>query len=158
MKSNQKPGDHPQFQEKRSRSEQAILGALGEFQGVLGAALGIPNSILGIRSSILGMASHDLSKMKTTILGATPGAIPRIDGSAHERLHVPMHSRSFFSKVGVVPACQKKGGSTRRDQRMKQALLILKEAMKNLNQNPPDWGQSRRIRFSKFPGSELEII
>ena len=48
----------PQFQEKRSRSEETILGALGEFQGILGAAL-------GIRSSILGMASHDLSNMST---------------------------------------------------------------------------------------------
>ena len=35
----------PQFQEKRSRSERAILGALGEFRGILGAALGIGNSI-----------------------------------------------------------------------------------------------------------------
>ena len=74
----------PQFQEKRSRSEKAILGALGEFLGILGAALGIRNSILGIRSSILGMASHDLSNTKTTILGATPGAIPGIGGNPHE--------------------------------------------------------------------------
>ena len=28
----------PQFQEKRSRSEKAILGALGEFRDMLGAA------------------------------------------------------------------------------------------------------------------------
>ena len=75
----------PQFQEKRSWSEKAILGALGEFRGILGAALGIRNSILGIRNSILGMASHDLSNTKTRILGATPGAIPRIDGNPHER-------------------------------------------------------------------------
>ena len=63
----------PQFQEKRSRSEKAILGALGDFRGILGAALGIQNSILGIRNSILGMAFHDLSNTKTTTLGATPG-------------------------------------------------------------------------------------
>ena len=55
----------PQFQERRSRSEKAILGALGEFRGILGAALGIRNSILGIRNFILGMASHDLSNAKT---------------------------------------------------------------------------------------------
>ena len=41
----------PQFQEKHSLGEKAILGALGEFRGILGAAL-------GIRNSILGMASH----------------------------------------------------------------------------------------------------
>ena len=70
----------PQFQEKRSRSEKAILGALGEFRGILGAALGIQNSILGIRNSILGTAPHDLSNTKPTILGATPGAIPGIGG------------------------------------------------------------------------------
>ena len=29
----------PQFQEERSRSEKAILGALGEFRSILGAAL-----------------------------------------------------------------------------------------------------------------------
>ena len=34
----------PQFQEKRSRSEKAILGALGESWGILRAALGIRNS------------------------------------------------------------------------------------------------------------------
>ena len=68
----------PQFQEKRSRSEKAILGALGEFRGILGAALGIRNSILGMRNSILGMEAHDLSNTKATILGATPGAIPEL--------------------------------------------------------------------------------
>ena len=31
----------PQFQEKHSRNEKAILGALGEFRGILGAAPGI---------------------------------------------------------------------------------------------------------------------
>ena len=31
----------PQFQEKRSRSEKAILGALGAFRDILGAALGV---------------------------------------------------------------------------------------------------------------------
>ena len=85
----------PQFQEKRSRSERAILGALREFRGILGAALGIGNSILGIRNSILGMASHDLSNTKPTILGATLGAIPGIAANPPER----------FS-IGVVPAHQ----------------------------------------------------
>ena len=37
----------PQFQEKRFRSEKAILGALGEFRGILGAALGIQKLTLG---------------------------------------------------------------------------------------------------------------
>ena len=94
----------PQFQEKRSRSEKAILGALREFRGILGAALGIRTSILGIRNSILGMASHDLSNTKTTILGATPGAIPGIDGNPHERFSFAPYSRGFFSRIGVVPA------------------------------------------------------
>ena len=98
----------PQFPEKRSRSEKAILGALGEFRGILGAALGIRisilgirDSILGIRNSILGMASHDLSNTKAKIFGATPGAIPGIDGDPHERfLFAPAFSERFFKNWG----------------------------------------------------------
>ena len=48
----------PQLKKKRSRSEKAILGALGEFRGILGAALGIQEVILGMRNSSLGMAVH----------------------------------------------------------------------------------------------------
>ena len=104
----QKPGDHPRFQEKCSRSEKAILGALGELRGILGAALRIRNSILGIRNSILGMASHDLSNTKTT-LGATPGAIPGIDGNPHESdFHLPQHSRSFLFKNWGGPRAPEK--------------------------------------------------
>ena len=90
-----------QFQEKRSRSKKAILGALGEFRGILGAALGIRNSILGMRNSILGMASHDLSNTKPKILGATPGAIPGIDGNPHERFSfAPAFSERFSKNWG----------------------------------------------------------
>ena len=92
---------------KRSRSEKAILGALGEFRGILGAALGMRNSILGMRNSILGMASHDLSNTTTTILGATPRAIPGSDGKPHEIVSFA-HAffGAFFSQHGVVPARQ----------------------------------------------------
>ena len=84
----------PHFQEKRSRSEKAILGALGEFRGILRAAL-------RMRNSILGMASHDLSNTKTTILGATPGAILRIDGNPRERFSfAPAFSERFFKNWG----------------------------------------------------------
>ena len=48
---------------------------------ILSATLGIQQLILGVQISILGMASHDLSNTKTTILGATLGAIPRINGN-----------------------------------------------------------------------------
>ena len=54
------------------------------------------------------MASHDLSNTKTKILGATPGAIPGIDGNPHERFSfAPAFSERFFSRVGVVPARQR---------------------------------------------------
>ena len=89
----------PQFQEKRSRSEKAILGALGDFQGILGA-------ILRIRNSILGMASHNLSNTKTTILGATPAAFPGIDGNPHERFSFAPAFSELFSRIGVVLARQ----------------------------------------------------
>ena len=91
----------PPFQEKRSRSEKAILGALGEFRGILGAALGIQKVILGMRNSILGMAFHDLSDTKRVILGATPGAIPRIDGNPDEIfLFSNAFSEPFFKNWG----------------------------------------------------------
>ena len=84
-------GSH-QFQEKRceTRSEKAILGALrlGELQGILGAALGVQILILGMRNLILRMASHNLSNAKATILGATLGAIPEIEGNLHERFAI----------------------------------------------------------------------
>ena len=101
----------PQFQEKRSRSEKAILGALGEFRGILGAALGIGNSILGIRNSILGMASHDLINTKPTILGATLGAIPGITSNPPERFSfAPAFSERFFKNWGG-PCALEKGSS-----------------------------------------------
>ena len=83
------------------RKGQCILGALGEFRGILGATLGIRNSILGIRNSILGIASHDLSNTKTTILGATLGAIPGSDGNPHEIFaFAPPFSERFFKNWG----------------------------------------------------------
>ena len=91
----------PQFQEKRSLNEKAILGALGEFQGILGAAL-------EVQKIILGMASHDLSNAKATILGASPGAIPGIDGRPHQGLSFAPALSERFSRVGVVPTCQPK--------------------------------------------------
>ena len=65
------------------------------FRGIIGAAL-------GIRNSILRMAFHDLSNRKTTILGATPGAIPGIGGNPHERfLRAP--------RCGSGPNCRLEG-------------------------------------------------
>ena len=66
----QKPGNHPKLRKKRSRSEKAIPGGLGEFWGILGAALGIQNSTLGIRNSILGVASHDLRQNSRGVVHA----------------------------------------------------------------------------------------
>ena len=86
---------------KGSRSEKAILGALGEFRGILGVALGIGNSILGLRNSVLGMASHDLSNMKTTILGATLRTIPGIAANPPERFSfAPAFLERFFKNWG----------------------------------------------------------
>ena len=41
----QKPGAHLTFRKKSSRSEKAILGALGEFRGILGATPGLQKTI-----------------------------------------------------------------------------------------------------------------
>ena len=77
---NQEPGDHPNFRKNALGVKRPFSELLGEFRGILGAVLGVQKVILGMRNSILGMASCDLSSTKTTILGATPGAIPGIDG------------------------------------------------------------------------------
>ena len=94
-------GTIPILEKKCSRSEKAILGALGAFRGILGAALGFQKIILGMRNPILGMASHDLRNAKKTILGATPGVIPRIHGNPHGRFSFAhAFSERFFQKLG----------------------------------------------------------
>ena len=59
-----------------------------------------------MRNAILGMASRDLSNTKTTILGATPGAIPRIDGTHMKDFHLPLRSRSLFFENWGGPRAQ----------------------------------------------------
>ena len=100
----------PQFQEKRSRSEKAIHGALGGFLGILGATLGGRNSILGIQNSILRMASHDLSNAKTTVLGATLAMIPGFEGNTNEMFSfAPPFSERFFKNWGGPRAPERRG-------------------------------------------------
>ena len=82
---------------KRSRSEKAILGALGELRGILGAALGVQKMTLGLQNHILGMAPHGLSNVKTTTLGA----IPRNAANPPERFSfAPAFSERFFKNWG----------------------------------------------------------
>ena len=48
--------------------------------------------------------SHDLSNTKATILGATLGAIPGIDGNPHERCSfAPSFSERLFRELGWSP-------------------------------------------------------
>ena len=82
-----------------------MLGALTEFQDILGAALRIQKMILGIRNSRNGTSL--LEQWKATVLEATLGVIPHIDGNPHERFHVRLHSQSFFLRIWGAPARQK---------------------------------------------------
>ena len=100
---------------KRSQSEKAILGALGEFRGMLGAALGIQKLILGIRNSILGMKFHDLSNTNTTILETTPGAIPGTDGNPPED----------FIGTCILGACFQELGWSSRARRLGLSRVLL---------------------------------
>ena len=59
-----------------------------------------------MRNLILGMVSHDLSNTKATILGATLGAIPGIDGKPHERFSFAPAFSEHFLRMGVVPTRQ----------------------------------------------------
>ena len=57
---------------------------------------------------ILGMAARDLSNAKTTILGATLGAIPGIDANPHERFSfAPVFSELFFQELGWSPRARR---------------------------------------------------
>ena len=77
--------------------KKAILGALGAFRGLLG----VQRIFLGMQNPILGMASHDLCNAKTIVLGATPGAIPGLDGNPHERFSFAHAlSERFFKNWG----------------------------------------------------------
>ena len=100
-------GDHPNFRKNALGVEKAILGAQGEFRAILGATLGVQKLIIGMRNPILGMVSHDLSNAKTTILGATLGAIPGIAANPPERFFsCPCILGAIFPRIGVVPARQ----------------------------------------------------
>ena len=100
----QKPGDHPNFR-KNALEVKGPFSELSESSGVFSEQLSkLEKAALGIRNSILGMASHDLINTKPAILGAIPAELPR----THPKdFHLPLHSRSVFSRIGVVPAHQK---------------------------------------------------
>ena len=49
------------------------------------------------------MASHDLSNTRTTILGATPGAIPGIEETHMKDFHLALHSGVFGQELGRSP-------------------------------------------------------
>ena len=52
------------------------------------------------------MASHDLSNTGAKILGATPGAIPGIDGNPHERFSLAQAFSERFLKNWGGPRAQ----------------------------------------------------
>ena len=56
-----------------------------------------------MQNPILGMASHDLCNAKTRILGATPGAIPGIDGNPHGRFSFAHAFSERFFKIWGGP-------------------------------------------------------
>ena len=96
----QKPGDHPNFQ-KNALGVKRPFSELSENSGVFSEKLSEFNVILGMRKSILGMASHEfIEQYETTILGATPGVIPGIDGNPAERFSFA-HAFSEYAGSGL---------------------------------------------------------
>ena len=92
----QKPGNHPNFR-KNALGATRPFSELWESSGVFSAAFGVQKTVLGMRNPIIGMASRDLSNAKTTILGATLGAIPGNGGKPNERFSfAPAFSEVFF--------------------------------------------------------------
>ena len=82
----QKPGNHPNFEKKRSRSEKAILGA----------NLGIP----GYSRNNSRNGTHDLICVKTLFSEQLSEQLSELVG----RQNFSPNSRCFFFKIGVAPA------------------------------------------------------
>ena len=82
----------PQFQEKRSRSEKAILGALGEFSEQ-------PLEFRNFLKVILGR----LEQCENNNSRINSRSDSRNLWEPHEDFHLPFHSQSFFLRIGVVP-------------------------------------------------------
>ena len=100
----QKPGDHPNLR-KNALGVKRPFSELSESSGVFSESLAefeIPFSeYVDTTFYSRNTASHDLSNTKTKILGATPGAIPGIDGNPHERCSfAPAFSERFFQELG----------------------------------------------------------
>ena len=90
----------PQFQEKRSQSEEAILilGALGEFRGILGAALGVQKMISrNEKGPILGMVSRDFGQ-ETKHVKIGHVKIDRAHFRVHFREHWKISCEHWFSR------------------------------------------------------------
>ena len=87
----QKPGNHPNFEKKRSPSEKAILGA----------TLGI----LGYSRSNSQNGTDDLIYVKTLFSEQLSERLSELVG----RQNFSSNSRSVFFKIGVVPAHQNGG-------------------------------------------------
>ena len=83
-----KPGNHPNFEKKSSRSEKAILGA----------TLGIP----GYSRSTSRNGTHDLFYVKTLFSEQLSQRLSELVG----RQNFSPNSRSVVFKIGVVPARQ----------------------------------------------------
>ena len=87
-----------QFQEKHSRSEKAIFGALGKFRGKnrsnsRNSTFHSRNTKFHSRNGIPRLEQYE----NHISCRATPGAIPGIDGNPHQRISfLPQHSRSIF--------------------------------------------------------------
>ena len=85
----------------RTAPRKSLSGSQNQKPGTLGAALEVQKITIGMQNSILGKASHDLCNAKTTILGATSGAIPGNDGNPHERFSFAYaFSERFFKNWG----------------------------------------------------------
>ena len=71
------------------------------------------------------MASHDLSSTKTRILGATPERFPELMGTHTKDFHLPLHSRSVFLRIGVVPAHQNYYKQQQKENHQKARVLFV---------------------------------
>ena len=149
----QKPGDHPNFR-KNALGAKRPFSELWESSGAFTEKRSRSSGKRFSEFKLLGMGSHDLSNTKTKILGATPGAIPGIDGNPHERFSfapAPLQKCvGDFCSINFGGFCREfswrifLGTFSHRNEERKSGDKIRKKIRRLKNKNP------RKIRSAKI--------
>ena len=105
----QKPGDHPNFR-KNALGVKGPFSELSESSGVFSEQLSeLEIPFFGIRNSYSRNGLSRLDQYENPQFSEQlPERFPELPRNHPKDFHLPLHSRSVFSRIGVVPAHQKR--------------------------------------------------